>query len=297
MNSTACGTKIALQNILYATDFSTSAEAALPYAISLANRYDAKIHGLNVRPPATYPIAGPESMPIMLETARQLAQAAAMKLNAALAGVAHEVTVCEGPIWPVIDEIVSKDRTDLIVIGTRGRKGVSRFFLGSVAEEIFRQAACPVLTVGPQVSLDTERRLKMKEILYATDYSTESLAALPYAVDFAQEYESRLTLLHVVSEPQVGEFVNAQHYADSIKRRLHTLVKPEAESWCELQCAVAHGHEANKIIETAEALGADMIVLGVRAPNGGIGASTHLLGSVAHEVVTRAQCPVLTVRG
>jgi nucleotide-binding universal stress UspA family protein len=49
-------------------------------------------------------------------------------------------------------------------------------------------------------------------------------------------------------------------------------------------------------MEVATALGADLIVLGVHAPQGGLGATTHLLQSIAHQVVTHAQCPVLTVR-
>jgi len=207
------------------------------------------------------------------------------------------VSVCRGAIWPRISVAIAERHADIIVIGTSGRTGVKRALLGSVAEEIFRSATCPVLTVGPQVSEGSGRRLEMKQILYATDYSTESLAALPYAVDLAQEYQARLTLLHVVGEPKVGELVHAEQYADSIERQLHSLVAPEAEDWCELKCVVKLGREADTILEAATALGADLIVLGVRRVEGGIGMATHLLPSVAHEVVTRAECPVLTVRG
>jgi nucleotide-binding universal stress UspA family protein len=218
-------------------------------------------------------------------------------LHRKLAGVPHEVSVCVGELWPVISDAVTKQKTDLIVIGTRGRTGVSRLFLGSVAEEIFRRACCPVLTVGPQVSQDTGRRLELKEILYATDFSQESLAALPYAVSMAQEFQSRLTLLHVVGEAKTGDLVHAEHYADSIQRQLQKLLPPETEVWCEPKCVVEHGREADKILEVATASRADLIVLGVRDAEGGMGVATHLVGSVAHEVVTRAQCPVLTVRG
>jgi nucleotide-binding universal stress UspA family protein len=59
---------------------------------------------------------------------------------------------------------------------------------------------------------------------------------------------------------------------------------------------VEQGSEAEKIMEVAVALGADLIVLGVHGPQGGGGATTHLLRSIAHHVVANAQCPVLTVR-
>ena len=67
MNAVATKARIALKNILFATDFSPAAEAALPYAIGLAKQYGAKVHGLHVRFPATYPIVGPEAMPQVLE--------------------------------------------------------------------------------------------------------------------------------------------------------------------------------------------------------------------------------------
>ena len=181
-------------------------------------------------------------------------------------------------------------------MGTHGRKGVSRALLGSAAEEIFRKASCPVLTVGPRVSLNTERRLAMKEILFATDFSPESLAALPFAVSMAQEHQSNLTLLNVTGKAEVGELVHAGQYVESTLRRLQSLVPAEAELWCEPKCRVEQGSEAEKIMEVAVALGADLIVLGVHGPQGGVGATTHLLRSIAHHVVANAQCPVLTVR-
>jgi nucleotide-binding universal stress UspA family protein len=197
----------------------------------------------------------------------------------------------------LVEDIVKKQKIDMIVTGTSGRTGVSRALLGSVAEEVFRRAACPVLTVGPRVTQDTERRLEMKEILFATDFSAESLAALSYAVSLAQEHQARLTLLHVVPEAKVGDLVHAEQYGDSIRRQLHKLVPPEAETWCEPVCLIKHGREGEKVMEVADAIGADLIVLGVRGTEVGMGAATHVLKSVAHHVVAHARCPVLTVHG
>jgi len=297
MDATGTKTRISLKNILYATDFSPAAEAALPYAIGLARRYGAKVHALHVRLPATYPIVGPEAMPQVIEAAEEQAKLEARQLHEMLAVVPHEVSVCEGEIWPLVSDLAEKQKIDLIVIGTSGRTGISRALLGSVAEEIFRRASCGVLTVGPHVSGDTERRLDMKEILYATDFSQASLAALPYAISMAQEHQARLTLLHVVGESKPGELVHAEQYADSIRRHLRSLMPPEAEPWCEPNYMVQHGREADKIMEAATALGADLIVLGVRGAEGAMTAATHMARPIAHRVVTQARCPVLTVRG
>ena len=296
MNAVATKARIDLRKIIFATDFSPAAEAALPYAIGLAKQYGANVHGLHVRFPATYPIVGPEAMPVVLEAAEEQAKFEAKQMHEMLESVPHEVTVTEGDLWPTLREIVSEQKADLIVMGTHGRTGVRRAFLGSAAEEIFRKASCPVLTVGPHVSRNTERRLAMKEILFATDFSPESLAALPFAVSMAQEHQSDLTLLNVAGKPEVGELVHAGQFAESTLRRLQALVPAGADLWCEPKCRVEQGPEAEKIMEVATALGADLIVLGVRRPQGGLGATTHLMQSIAHQVVINAECPVLTVR-
>jgi nucleotide-binding universal stress UspA family protein len=297
MKAAEARTRIALKNILFATDFSPAAEAALPYALGLAKQYGAKVHGLHVRFPATYPIVGPEAMPQIIEAAEEQAKFEAQQMHELLAAVPHEVTISEGDLWPTLNEIVGKQEVDLIVMGTHGRKGVSRALLGSAAEEVFRKASCPVLTVGPHVSHNTERRMAMKQILFATDFSAESLAALPFAVSMAQEHQSNLTLLNVTGKAEVGELVHAGQYKESTLRRLQALVPSGADLWCEPNCRAEQGSEAEKIIEVATAIGADLIVLGVRSPQGGVGATTHLLQSIAHHVVANAQCPVLTVRG
>lgn len=297
MNATATQTRISLKHILYATDFSPAAEAALLYVKGLSKQYGAKVHAVHVRLPATYPIVGPEMMPQVIEAAEEQAKLQAQDLHQMLASVPHDVTVSEGELWPTLSEIVRQQNIDLIVVGTQGRTGLGRALLGSVAEEIFRSAPCPVLTVGPHISKDTDRRLEMKEILFTTDFSPESLSALPYAVSLAQEHQARLTILHVIAEQEVGELVHAKNYIESTQRRLRELVPSEAKPWCEPNFRVEQGPAAGKIIEVAIALGADLIVLGVRGAAGHMGATTHLSRPTAHRVVTQAECPVLTVRG
>jgi nucleotide-binding universal stress UspA family protein len=296
MNATGTRTRLSLKNILYATDFSPAAEAALPYVKGIARQYGATVHAVHVRFRDTYPIVGPEALPQIVTAAEEQAKFEEQQLHEMLADVPHDVSVSAGDLWPTIFEKVRQQNIDMIVIGTRGRTGVARAILGSVAEEIFRRAPCPVLTVGPHISRDTERRLEMKEILCAIDFSPESLSALPYAVSLAQEHQARLTLLDVVGEQKVGELVHPENYKESTERRLRDLVPPEALSWCEPNFRVEQGPAAEMIIEVAIALGADLIVLGVRNMAGHVGAATHLLRRTAHRVVIEAECPVLTVR-
>jgi nucleotide-binding universal stress UspA family protein len=210
-------------------------------------------------------------------------------------GVEHEVLVEEGEVWPALASVIREKGIDLVVIGTRGRTGIKKFLLGSEAEKILRQAPCPVLTVGPQLSRHLPRGGDISEILYATDLSAESMVAAPYAISLAQEYQAHLTLLHVITPQHVGDLVAPHELMASSERLLHNMVPAEAEFWCEPDYVVEQGDPAAKILEIADHKRTDLIVLGVRRPSV-LGVAAHLPGATVHKVVTQATCPVLTVR-
>ena len=211
-------------------------------------------------------------------------------------GSERSVVIEEGDIQSCLKAAIERNNTDLVVIGTRGRTGLGKLLLGSVAEEIFRTVSCPVLTVGPDSSASRGAGGKFREILYATDFSPESQGAAAYAVSLAQEFQSRLILLHVIPEPKAGDLVSAADVTTSTDKLLRKLVPPEAEAWCKPEYFVERGDPAEKILEIAKLRETDLIVLGVRPEEGVPGAATHLAIATAHKVVSHATCPVLTVR-
>ncbi len=107
------------------------------------------------------------------------------------------------------------------------------------------------------------------------------MAAFPYAVSLAEESQARLYLMHVVPAP-VGEF---EEFA--ILNRLKALMPPEAKLWCQPKALVESGDAADRILEEAEELGVDLIVIGIRSVSTIARTRTHL-GTL---------CPVLSVRG
>ena len=123
--------------------------------------------------------------------------------SAPFKGVKHNELIEQGEVPEVLSRLVREHDIDLIVIGTGGRKGLEKLLLGSVAEEVFRNAGCPVLTMGPHA---THWKIdgNLRHILYATDFGPESLHGLPYAISLAEENRARLTLLHVAPEPGVA---------------------------------------------------------------------------------------------
>ncbi len=294
MQAVQARTRITLKNILFTTDFSPAAEAAAPFAIQIASNYGAKVYGVHVNPFDNYTAAAPEAWAAMAEAADKETKEHAQRLNDQLKGIEHEVMIGEGNIWEVISNLIKEKEIDLIVLGTRGRTGLGKALLGSVAEEILRQAPCPVLTVGPHVTVQPEKATEMSEILYATDLMADFPAAAPYAISLAQENQAHLGLLYVIENPKTGELVRPAQVAEAKVRKLRQLVSEQAELWCEPKYFVEQGIPAEKILELAEMRHASLIVMGARPVKG---LATHLNAGTVHKVVSQAKCPVLTVRG
>ena len=284
--------RVSLENILYATDLSRHSTEALPYALSIARKYGSTIFAVNVISLSPFQASSPTLalQAISSQAVREASEAMA-KLEPQLQAIPHEVLIRKGDIWNELSAIIDNKGIDLVVVGTHGRTGVSKLLMGSVAEKIFRQAPCPVLTVGPNVSGEPDSIVDMRTILYPIDFTSKSFAAAPYAISLAQENGARLYLLHVTSSP-----VNAAVEA-SLTSRLRTLVPPEARLWCEPKPYVESGDAAQKILDFADELDADLIVLGTKQVARLVGAATHLGMAIAYKVVSQAVCPVLTVRG
>lgn len=288
MGQTASEMAIGIKQILFATDFSGPSERALPYASSLARKYDAKLFAAHI---AAEPIGVPASLREGLHglgMRRPKEQGDLAHLEAQLRGLPHEIIWREGDVWTELSEIVRREGVDLIVIGTHGRTGASKLLMGSVAETIFRHAPCPVLTVGPAVSAEPASVADLHEILVPIDFSPESLAALPYAISLAENDDARLYLVHVAGRYQRGETL--------LDTQLRNLIPRSAQLFCEPRAFVETGAPAERIIELAEELGTDLIVLGVKQTPSIFEVSRHLPQATAYKVVCEASCPVLTVR-
>src|SRR5260370_42206260 len=111
-------------------------------------------------------------------------------------GTPYEVLMPRGKVTNELGRIVQEHEIDLLVVGTHGRGGVRKLFMGSVADEILRHAACPVLSIGPNVSCKPNGEIQFHHILFPTDFSEESLAALTYAISLAEDDQAQLSLLH-----------------------------------------------------------------------------------------------------
>lgn len=281
---------ITFDQILFATDFSKPSQAALPFALSIARKYGSQIiaaHVLVPPPVGIFPTVGIQELAAQ---ALREAQESVKTLDRDLVSVPHEELLRRGNAWDELSRIVKKKKVDLIVVGTHGRAGVSKLLMGSVAERIFRQSACPVLTVGPYVSGEPRSVSEIHTILCPIDFSSASLAAFPYALSLAEESRARLYLMHVTPNP----VTDLEEVA--IVNRLKAMVPAEAMLGCEPKAFVESGDAAERILDQAEERGVDLIVLGIRPVSSLAGTKTHLGTATAYRIVSRAVCPVLSAR-
>jgi nucleotide-binding universal stress UspA family protein len=288
MPTVSAPTRIKLQSILLATDFSSSAPAVLSHALDLARRYGAVLYTVHVLPHAPFvEAAEPDPEQIELLANEKLP---ALMSTASLKDIQHQELIEQGEVPEALSKLVRKHDIDLIVIGTGGRKGLRKFLLGSVAEEIFRTAECPVITIGPHATrwgIDGS----LQHVLFATDFGPESLHGLPFALSLAEENHSRLTLLHVALESSLSPMIDRGERVARAKNYLRALIPDRIELGHEPEYIVQFGSPAETIVRTS-AESVDMIVIGAKRPTP---LTKHLGEGVAYEVACDAPCPVLSV--
>src|SRR5262249_41154042 len=145
-------TGVGIHNVLIATDLSKQSEEILRAGMDLRSAYDAHATVLYVLPRDEFILAGFEAFAAAREAARHDLQQLADEMRRRYScqrGTDYELLMAEGDVAECIFECARERHIDMIVLGTHGRSGLSKAFLGSVAERIFRQAEIPVLTIGP----------------------------------------------------------------------------------------------------------------------------------------------------
>jgi nucleotide-binding universal stress UspA family protein len=282
---------VSLDSILFATDFSPSAETARLYVRALAARYQSQVrlmHVVDLGAAFKAPDAG-LSIDIFCRSGEESLARLGSELTSKKIRV--ETILCEGtdPATQIL-QAARERSTDLLVIGTRGHKGLARLVLGSTAEELIHQARCPILAIGPSVPVP-KQPINFQRIVYATDFSPEAAKACVFALSFAQDFGAHLYLCHVL--PEGNHQMNDQELNDRFTSALRNLVPDVAREWCEPECVLEHGVAADGILLLAQRLKADLIVLGTPKTSHWF---DNFKTGVAFQVISSSTCPVLTIR-
>lgn len=296
------------QTILCPVDFSECSRRALDHALGVARCYGSTVTALYVASPAPYVVPAatpgplPQAAPVDAIDRDALAAQIRRLVNAEqVPGVRVDVAVEEAPV--VHTEILAQAarlRSDLIVMGTHGRSGFERLFLGSTAEKVLRKASCPVMTVPPKApDAMPAGPVPFAKILCAIDFSLSSESALEYAISLAQQAKGTLALVHAIDLPPVyydfspPAVIDLDAWANEARQRLRAMVPDAVRTSCDVREVVAQGRADREILNIAGTLGADLIVMGVQGRGA---ADLFFLGSTTHRVLCEAHCAVLTLR-
>ena len=296
LNEVKAEKKVSLTKIMVMTDFSPVSDLALQHALALARRYDARIYLTHIISPDSYQIAEPGLAEITYQRMRQAAEESItdILISGKLRGVPHEVLLVDGRLWPTVEQLIAEHEIDLVITGTRGRGQFKKVVIGSVAEEIFRQADCAVLTVGPRAEGQAPHEVEFKNILFATDFGAGAARAAQWAFSLAQEHAARLTVLHVVQDAAEYTREGEARLRRINIARMRQFMPADCENWCKAEFRVVFGRAAEEILNEAQDTRADLILMGTKTSRTFPG---HAPLTVAYTVVTKAKCPVLTVRG
>lgn len=262
-------------------------------AASLARQHGAELGLLHAW---SLPIAIYEGALVLRE---QVVEAVCDSADDALARVATQARevgaphvtsrlVCGHASAAIIDALAS-DSYDLCVMGTEGRRGVSRMLLGSVAESVLRQATTPVLVTRPGLAIGRHRH-----VLCPTDFSAGAHHALELALQLV-EPGGTVTLLHVLPQTGAGRLSFLTARLEAAARAALAAKASRVSTRATIEHIIAYGEptaEIDRILACHPSI--DLVVMGSA---GRSGVARIVLGSVAEQVARHARVPVLVTRG
>lgn len=289
-----------IKKILFPTDFSTSAERAFTHAAAIASKLDSEIHAFhtNVRQRDQYP-----ALAHLLEDSEDTSDYSPAEQTIDFSNADHDLVIqadaTDSSACNAILDYADTHDVDLIVMGSHGRRGPSRLFLGSTAECVIRNANCPVLTLRSDAKeMNTER---FDHIIVPVDFSERANEALGYANAFAKIWDARVSLVHTIEEAIIPTVYGVEAMTltmveplfDKSNKELDALAKAFFDASIDVSTKTLVGRPKDAIAAYATENNADLIIL---ASHGLTGFKRFLLGSVAESLNRKVSCAVMTVK-
>jgi len=288
-----------LKSILCPIDFSEFSAAAYQHALSLAEYYKATIVALHVVEVWKYPFADYGAQEAdYAKFSRALDEGGGARLRQFVkeyraGGIEPQLAVHQGNAASCILSFAQEQRTEVVVMGTHGRRGFDRLMLGSTTDRVVRRAPCPVLVVSNsslKVPGGADGRHRVSRILYCTDFSNNSEGARGYAISLAAEYEAELTLLHVARS--LPDSARAEAMIAERERGLDRLMSDTERKNLRLNSTVRFGKPYEEIVRFATEVEAGLIIMTAR---GGDAVDRAIFGSTTYRVIQLGPCPVLAI--
>lgn len=283
-------------HILVATDGSATSREAVRFSATLAKALGGRLTLLHVVPK----YAGRLGLFVRDACPPEERRAAEALLRSAQADAAKwgppgTIRMAVGEPVEAIVQTVREVRADMLIVGTRGRGGMARALLGSVAEALVKVAPCPVAVVR---KFD-QAMVGIGPLLAPTDLSGGASHAVRAAALLARRLGVRLALLHVLPEAVAAKGEDdmttrrkALRMRQDAEVRLRTVIETLHLDLQQVDLHLVTGVDADQIVKTAKQIHAGCIVMGTR---GLTGLPRVLLGSVTDQVLRHAPCPVVVV--
>ena len=292
--------------ILFATDLSECAARAQVYATYLATAWEAKVDILHVIEGPQWLTTNVAAFPLAEEVRKEVAtRLDEVQGHMARSGITVSMRQIMGIPNEQIDLVARENGVDLVVLGTQGRENLLYGLIGSTAERVIKGGPCPVLAVPDDqegahpLATEVQLQVPIQHILAPVDFSSPSLDALEYAIQWANRLGSKITLMHVL-EPicfdldySLGSIEHEVRTRDHWKSQLTELTDVVKSFGLPADFQVSGGVPSDAILAGALRSRADFIIMGT---HGRRGLSQKRFGSVAEAVLRRATCPVLTVK-
>ena len=282
-----------IHSVLFATDLSVDSHVALAYAIDIAAACKAKLFIVHVLDPGAANAIDSTSSDLrkLAETAKNDLKQISESLLAAQ-GINGDVLVRYGSVRDLIFQAQQEFSADMVVLGSSGRKTGHGKGLGSSAEAILRSIPCVALTIGPGVvrpgAVQRPMPPGIQTVLFPTDFSATSLAALPTVISAVTSLPAHMLLLHVCqlygSPSCLGHEAVCQEKLDKIAEFVEKQSVP-------VERLIRQGDIIENILSLANEKEVSFIAMGVH--RGDLEDGTRLHGIVS-EIIREARCPVLT---
>jgi nucleotide-binding universal stress UspA family protein len=295
-----------IRRILVPVDFSEASQHALNYALHLAEAFDSELLLLHVINPF-FPSHPSLLMPSIEEKTKQeldrdLAELIPERYRER---ISVEVQTVSGETEDEIERVARELSTDMVVMGSHGRRRFKRWFIGSVTEHLLRRLPIPVLTVS-RLEEDVEPPLgvplRFKRITCPTDFSDSHEVGLPVAAELARRFKATLEIVHVVehlhrsptSPPYTEEELakERQSLIDWADRNLDEVLAQVDTDDIEIVKTVLEGRASQVLLDHLGESRADLVVMTLH----GMGfLERALLGATAERIVRAAPIPVLSI--
>ncbi|MBJ6368701.1 universal stress protein [Snuella sedimenti] len=276
-----------MKKIIVPIDFSEHSEYALKTAAQLAKQYDAEVLALHMLEMSDIMLTASEGL--QNQKAAYFFKLAEQKFEAFLdkdylKGINIIPIVKHFKVFSEVNDVAKKNDADLIVMGSHGVSGVKEFFIGSNTERVVRHADIPVLVIKNNIP-----EVNFKEVVFACDFSEESIRPYINAVKVFEKMGSKMHLVYVNLPNE--RFKNTAE----IEADVTNFLKKADVDLNRLQDVnyVSDYTAEDGILNFANKISADLIAI---PTHGRKGLSHFFEGSIGEDITNHAKLPVMTFK-